>query len=155
MASDGSQGNDPSGGPAISADGRFVAFHSSSNSLDWGVTNHFWDIFVHDREFDGGPPQLNIVGTCPGTASVSVTDAAPNGRVAFAGSADEGSFTQPSDPCAGVELGLDASDLPGVLRADNSAVIAHDEDVGVDDCGLFVQALDLTTCEPSNVASVP
>ena len=35
--------------PAISADGRYVAFTSWSDSLVSGDTNKKWDIFVHDR----------------------------------------------------------------------------------------------------------
>jgi hypothetical protein len=36
--------------PAISADGRFVAFHSFASNLVAGDTNGTNDIFVHDRQ---------------------------------------------------------------------------------------------------------
>jgi Tol biopolymer transport system component/beta-lactamase regulating signal transducer with metallopeptidase domain len=36
--------------PAVSADGRFVAFASLASNLVPGDTNHKWDIFVRDRE---------------------------------------------------------------------------------------------------------
>ena len=49
VASDGAQGNGDSGGPAISADGRFVAFYSSASNLVPGDTNGVEDVFVHDR----------------------------------------------------------------------------------------------------------
>jgi hypothetical protein len=52
VASDGSQGNDMSGyyeGISLSADGRYVAFHSLASSLVSGDTNEVADIFVHDR----------------------------------------------------------------------------------------------------------
>ncbi len=62
---------------------------------------------------------------------------------------------RPADPCPGLELGLADVDLLGVITADNSGAISHDEDVGVNACGLFVQAVDLVTRGPSNVASVP
>lgn len=47
----GIQGNGSSGElhPAISADGRFVAFTSSASNLVPDDTNNEWDIFVHDR----------------------------------------------------------------------------------------------------------
>jgi Tol biopolymer transport system component len=38
-----------SNAPAISADGRYVAFHSDMPNLVPGDTNHTFDIFVHDR----------------------------------------------------------------------------------------------------------
>lgn len=46
----GVQGNRSSSGyPAISADGRYVAFRSFATNLVAGDTNEAWDIFVHDR----------------------------------------------------------------------------------------------------------
>ena len=51
----GTQGNGPSSEPALSADGRFVAFESSANTLVPGDTNGATDIFVRDRE-SGHPP---------------------------------------------------------------------------------------------------
>jgi hypothetical protein len=48
--SSGTQGNDDSYHPSISADGRFVAFHSYATSLVTGDTNGSWDVFVHDRQ---------------------------------------------------------------------------------------------------------
>jgi Tol biopolymer transport system component len=49
VASDGAQANDRSLFPAISADGRFVAFHSDATNLVPGDTNGVEDVFVHDR----------------------------------------------------------------------------------------------------------
>ncbi len=49
--SGGAQGNNYSGyyGISISADGRFVAFHSDATNLVAGDTNGFSDVFVRDR----------------------------------------------------------------------------------------------------------
>lgn len=49
MSLTGEEGNGPSAFPDLSADGRFVAFHSLANNLVRNDTNHNWDIFVHDR----------------------------------------------------------------------------------------------------------
>jgi len=49
VASDGTQGNDVSFQPSISADGRLVAFWSTASNLVSGDTNATNDIFVHDR----------------------------------------------------------------------------------------------------------
>jgi uncharacterized repeat protein (TIGR01451 family) len=54
VSSSGEEGNDPSGflsGPAISADGRFVAFDSTATNLIAGGNLPF-NIFVHDRQTD-------------------------------------------------------------------------------------------------------
>ena len=44
------QGNGPSSGGKISADGRFVAFASRATSLAAVDADAFQDVFVHDRE---------------------------------------------------------------------------------------------------------
>jgi Tol biopolymer transport system component len=49
VASNGTQGNDLSLDPSVSADGRYVAFHSFANNLVVGDTNDSGDIFLHDR----------------------------------------------------------------------------------------------------------
>ena len=61
VASDGTQAEEGSIQPSISADGRYVAFYSYASNLVEGDTNGASDIFVHDRE----------TGT---TSRVSVTD---------------------------------------------------------------------------------
>jgi Tol biopolymer transport system component len=60
VATDGTQGNNFSTGPSISADGRFVAFYSRATNLVPGDTNGCpnpdgytdpcYDVFVHDRQ---------------------------------------------------------------------------------------------------------
>ncbi|MBI4329219.1 MAG: hypothetical protein HY685_05090 [Chloroflexi bacterium] len=50
VASDGSQGNNMSRGPAISGDGRSVTFESLASNLVAGDTNSLWDVFARDRE---------------------------------------------------------------------------------------------------------
>jgi len=49
VASDGTQGNDWSNLPCISADGRYVAFGSVATELVGRDTNGINDVFVHDR----------------------------------------------------------------------------------------------------------
>jgi Tol biopolymer transport system component len=48
IATSGAQGNGPSYNPAISADGRYVAFESEATNLVSGDTNNTSDIFVRD-----------------------------------------------------------------------------------------------------------
>ena len=50
VASNGTQGDNYSYSPAISADGRYVTFYSYATNLVDGDTNGFEDIFVHDRQ---------------------------------------------------------------------------------------------------------
>ncbi|MBK9316760.1 MAG: PD40 domain-containing protein [Acidobacteria bacterium] len=50
VSSAGIEGNGPSGVPAISSDGRYVAFESDATNLVVGDTNGLGDVFVHDRQ---------------------------------------------------------------------------------------------------------
>jgi Tol biopolymer transport system component len=49
VSSRGRQGNGSSFGPALSGDGRFVAFRSTASNLVPGDRNHVQDVFVRDR----------------------------------------------------------------------------------------------------------
>lgn len=49
VATDGAQGNGSSVRPAISDDGRYVAFVSTASSLAEEKTTFLWDVFVRDR----------------------------------------------------------------------------------------------------------
>jgi Tol biopolymer transport system component len=50
IASDGTEANNLSNRPWISADGRYVAFVSGADNLVSGDTNNTQDIFVHDLQ---------------------------------------------------------------------------------------------------------
>lgn len=50
VASDGTQANSSSARPAISTEGRYVAFESSASNLVSGDTNGQSDVFAHDRQ---------------------------------------------------------------------------------------------------------
>jgi Tol biopolymer transport system component len=50
VRNDGGQGNEDSAWPAISADGRYVAFYGEASNLVVGDTNGVWDVFAHGRE---------------------------------------------------------------------------------------------------------
>jgi len=49
VASDGNQGDAESYWTSISADGRYIAFHSFASLVPDDTNNH-WDAFVHDRQ---------------------------------------------------------------------------------------------------------
>lgn len=50
VSTTGDEGNDQSIAPAISADGRFVAFASYASNLVRGDSNFAFDVFIHDRQ---------------------------------------------------------------------------------------------------------
>src|SRR5439155_7450737 len=77
VASGGAQGNGSSGligfafPPALSADGRFIAFVSSATSLVAGDTNGATDVFVHDRQ-TGTTERVSVASGGPQSNGVSV-----------------------------------------------------------------------------------
>src|SRR5216117_853098 len=69
VASGGTQGNDSSAGPALSAAGLLVAFHSTASNLVAGDANGAYDVFVHDRSVS----TTTTSTTQPATTSTSST----------------------------------------------------------------------------------
>ncbi len=89
VASDGTQGNDRSGAigagsPAISADGRYVAFDSDASNLVGGDSNGSPDVFVHDRQ-TGETTRVSVStgGTEGNSGSYSPSISADGRYVAF------------------------------------------------------------------------
>jgi Tol biopolymer transport system component len=79
LASDGADG--PSADPAMSSDGRYVAFDSSADNLVTGDTNQAWDVFV--RDLQTGTTVLASVdadGTGPGNRDSFLSGFSANGR---------------------------------------------------------------------------
>src|SRR2546426_1636880 len=96
VSSSGGQGNGDSIGPAISADGRVVAFWSNATNLVADDTNGVDDVFVHDRltgvtervsvDSSGGHANDTSSGggtSFPGQAENSPATSADRGDVAF------------------------------------------------------------------------
>jgi Tol biopolymer transport system component len=84
VASDGTQGDEGSFSPALSADGRFVAFMSGASTLVPGDTNQASDVFVHDRQ-TGVTTRVSVAsdGTQGNEISVSPALSADGRFVAF------------------------------------------------------------------------
>src|SRR5438093_242361 len=84
VASGGRQGNGTSAGPALSADGRFVAFYSTATNLVAGDTNGATDVFVRDRQ-TGTTERASVAsgGTQGNGSSAGPVLSADGGLVAF------------------------------------------------------------------------
>ena len=83
-ATDGTQANDGSDLPSISADGRSIAFRSSASNLVAGDTNGQGDVFVHDTT-TGATTRASVAtdGTQANDYSIEVSISADGRRTAF------------------------------------------------------------------------
>jgi len=111
-------GNDDSGAPGISADGRFVAFWSDATNLVAGDTNGLKDVFVHDR----------LTGQ---TTRVSVATDGAQGDGASGGTAVPDNTLDISDDGRFVVFQSEASNLvPGDTNG-LSDIFRHDRQTGL------------------------
>ncbi len=88
VGSAGAEADGPSFAPAISADGRFVAFESAATNLVTGDTNGVRDVFVHDRQ-SGTTVRVSVssAGAEADAASAAPAISASGRRIAFASGA--------------------------------------------------------------------
>ncbi|HEX9792834.1 MAG TPA: hypothetical protein VGC54_02525 [Planctomycetota bacterium] len=96
---------------------------------------------------------LAVRGNCP-DLQFDVANASPNARVALVYAFGTGSFAIPNGfPCAGTVLGLDRTvALGAMLNADGNGAVTFSKNVPAGACGnVFLQALDLASCELSDV----
>ncbi len=88
VAGTGAQGNGASAQPAISEDGRYVAFASTASNLVPGDTNGVMDVFVHDRvNKTTTRASVSVAGAQANNASSNPSIARFGGKVAFQSSA--------------------------------------------------------------------
>jgi hypothetical protein len=99
---------------------------------------------------------LSASGACPGPAELNVSGATPSGPWALISSAGPGSVTVPGGPCTGTDLGVSPAGLRLRRISSADAAGAGSLPVSLPDvaCGAYVQALDLSSCEASNVVSL-
>ncbi|TAH39563.1 MAG: hypothetical protein EYC70_01895 [Planctomycetota bacterium] len=102
--------------------------------------------------------RLTVVGACPGTLQAAIMGGSPRDRIAFLYSiGSSGPVAIPSGPCRGTVLELGANASLGVMSNSGQFGNARSIEFPVPavTCGqLRIQALNLTTCETSNVVLV-
>lgn len=105
-----------------------------------------------------GPLSIGLTGSCPSALTLTVRGASRGGDVAIVRAFRTGSQVIPNGyPCAGTTLGLGNTglDLALVLQADATGYATATRAVPADACGsVVIQALDIDTCETSNVVAV-
>lgn len=108
--------------------------------------------------FAQAAPTVALTGTCPGNLDVDISGATPGASVATATANNTGSTTLPAGaPCAGTTTGLSAAGLTqrATVTADGAGNAAFSVFAPAGACGMWGQAVDLTTCQTSNTVQIP
>lgn len=136
------------------ATSQFVGFRFQNERSPFELPNVLEGIHYNpiSLEFEPGGFSLGLSGFCPGQITASASGATSGGTVAFIFASGTGSVTIPSGVCAGTQLGLNGSaQLIGTATANANGDATISGNAPAVACGGFVQALDVSTCTPSNV----
>ena len=96
-------------------------------------------------------PMTSVAGSCPGTVTITVRGATPDGQIAIAWDQGYGRFTIPGGDCPGTVLDLASPVLVGIFAADGTGSFEATRDLGAFECTGWVQAVDVTSCAVTNV----
>lgn len=157
VASDGTEANDDARNPAISADGRYVAFESVANNLVSDDPNYDSDVFVHDRQTGQTvrvSAELDNVAEESGYGARSPVISSDGRYVAFAGSLSiyvydlqTGQTFQAPGYASVEELVFSADGQYLVYESGSAGVIDNDTngvtDIFVQDIGQGLQPLEI------------
>ena len=115
VRTDGGESNNDSSEPALSADARFIAFHSTATNLVDDDTNFSHDVFVHDRD-TGSVERVSVQATGEEASGISwYPDISADGRyVTFESRADN---LVPDDIDVGADIFWVDRDTNEIVRA--------------------------------------
>jgi hypothetical protein len=101
-------------------------------------------------------PVVTASGSCPGATTIELRGIEADGKVALLSAAAEGTFAIPTGGCLGVTTHLDHPSIAyrGTHLADAAGSLDLSVSLPAGACGQLVQAIDLQTCELSNVSGL-
>ncbi len=148
----------PITGPSAGSAGP-VAFSNDSQTVYAPITelngvNKLLALRVKDGT-GTGQPAVEVAGECPGTVTVNISGITPNASVGLWVGKSSGSTTIGSGACSGTTLDLRRARLFTTRTADTNGNVTVPLRLGANRCGQLFQAIDLTNCATSNVASGP
>ncbi len=104
--------------------------------------------------FELGAGVLALVGECPGAATISAVGAAPDTTFDVYQGDGEGPSTVPAGECAGRPLRVTSPTLLASFSTDANGDGSVVVNFAGPDCGQFVQGIDRSECDGSNVEPI-
>ncbi len=132
--------------------------HVDANDVVWVTESGVGKLGKLDLQADAPAPfTLAVSGNCPGTVTGSVTGARPGGQVGFLFATTTGSAGVPCGMlCGGRQLGLGpGAKLVATATADGNGDAMASGSAPLPACGGYLQAIDLSSCRPSEVKQLP
>lgn len=127
-----------------------LAFHY------YGTFAHTW--VVDNVVVDNGPaeaPTLEVMGTCPGSGCLDLTNMTPFGTTYIGWSFDPGLYLIPAGPCAEVVLPISNPTLLYMKVADQFGAVRIKRALPPIACGkVYLIGVDVDTCTPTNVVAL-
>lgn len=99
-------------------------------------------------------PTVAWNGGCPGPGTLALSNFTPGGLVGVGVGTGTGALTLPGGACAGTVVGITQAQVKAVLAVDAQGSLSYPAALPSAACGRYLQALDLTSCELSNVLSL-
>ena len=115
--------------------------------------------YIDTLNLSPGGPTLRLGGTCPGTITVTWSDAPASRQMGILFASNQGNFTINGGPCAGTQIGLGTRNLRLVntIGTGPNGAGSVNGPAGSAACGGFIQLViaDGQPCPQSNVARLP
>ena len=136
-----------------------VAFDPSSGRVVAEIWESLDGPYLASGYYDTHPtqtPELLVSGQCPGTVYVTLVDGTPGGRAFIASGTVDGPAVLPVGACGDVALGIADPVRRASLPINSYGIASTTFQATPGQCGAqLVQALDLQTCAPTQVRTVP
>ena len=133
---------------------RFAYFDEEGNDKSVFIGSQGAGIWRFELEEQTNNLTLEVAGSCPGTVTVTLTNAPPNTEVGTVAAANTNGFTKGGTICNGTQLEIgEPFQLPPVwIKVDGNGTGSKQTTLPADKC--FMESMAITTCETSGAVEV-
>ena len=132
----------------IDGTARKVSFNATVSRIELVSQNFLHSVILDNHRYGG--MGLELVGSCPGQQTMTLTGATPGGNVVLC-YGQPGSSAIPFGPCAGTMMELANPTVIGSFPANSVGSLVLTYNLPAIYCGESLQAVDMSTCLLSQV----